>query len=111
MRSTLTRVGICCSSIELYLVAFEHPLRTVFRTRELRDLYNLMGDKDLRVHTDLLPFLEDWDSEQSEDDGRADSDEELRTVLGSDAATAAAATSARQQELKDMEDRKRLMPY
>lgn len=51
--------------LELYLVAFEPPLRDCFKMEELTQLYKMMHDKDLRICTDLMAFLVDED-ERSE---------------------------------------------
>lgn len=48
---------------ELYLKPFAAPLRTMYRSDELRELHRLLLEKGLRVRLELDDFAEGWRSE------------------------------------------------
>ena len=45
------------------MLAFTH-LRSVMGDDELRSVYNVMGEKELRVRVDLSGIFREWDEER-----------------------------------------------
>jgi hypothetical protein len=79
---------------EFYLRPFSPALRSVYRSRELRDFHHLLLEKGLRVRVDIEPFLEGVVTSDMEDD-----EEEGEGPMLEDAG----------EEL--LAERRRLMPY
>lgn len=81
--------------LELYLKPFSSPLRTQYRTNELKEMHSLLLEKGLRVRVELDDFLAGWQdpSERRELD---DGEDEGVDIAGVEAI---------------FEERKRLMPY
>lgn len=82
---------------EFYLRPFSPSLRSVFRSRELRDFHHLLLEKGLRVRVEVESFLDGAvfsDMEDDEDDGH-----EVAPARLEDAG----------EEL--LTERQRLMPY
>uniref|UniRef100_A0A0K3C9N5 BY PROTMAP: gi/647394756/emb/CDR35990.1/ RHTO0S01e11694g1_1 [Rhodosporidium toruloides] n=1 Tax=Rhodotorula toruloides TaxID=5286 RepID=A0A0K3C9N5_RHOTO len=80
---------------EFYLRPFSPALRSVYRSRELRDFHHLLLEKGLRVRVDIEPFLEGAVTSDMEDD----EEEEGEGPMLEDAGEALLA------------ERRRLMPY
>ncbi|BGP12676.1 hypothetical protein JCM10213v2_008178 [Rhodosporidiobolus nylandii] len=80
---------------ELYLRPFSPALRSVYRSRELRDFHHLLLEKGLRVRVDIDAFLDQYVSSEAEDDEQ-DEDAPVRLAEAG-------------EEL--LEERQRLMPY
>ncbi|BGP21464.1 hypothetical protein JCM10295v2_000339 [Rhodotorula toruloides] len=78
---------------EFYLRPFSPALRSVYRSRELRDFHHLLLEKGLRVRVDIEPYLEGVIASDMEDE------EEEEGPMLQDAGEAL------------LEERRRLMPY
>ncbi|GAA5887659.1 hypothetical protein JCM5296_004450 [Sporobolomyces johnsonii] len=80
---------------ELYLRPFSPALRSVYRTRELRDFHHLLLEKGLRIRIELDPFLEGAELSDVEMEDEED------------------AVGVRLEEAGEevLEERERLMPY
>ncbi|GAA6036634.1 hypothetical protein JCM8097_001263 [Rhodosporidiobolus ruineniae] len=82
---------------ELYLRPFSPTLRSVYRSRELRDFHHLLLEKGLRVRVEIDPFLDGFVS--------SDAEEERIEAGGEDVEMVGEAG----EEL--LAERQRLMPY
>lgn len=81
------------SNAEFYLRPFSPALRSVYRSRELRDFHHLLLEKGLRDRVDIEPYLEGATTSDMEED------EDEEGPLLEDAG----------EEL--LAERRRLMPY
>lgn len=57
-------VRACPWAKEIYLLAFSH-LRGAMSDEELRGVYELMGERELRVHVSLDDVFEVWDERRA----------------------------------------------
>lgn len=70
-------------SIDLYLKPFSAPLRSAFRSKELRELHSVLLEKGLRIRLELDTFAEGWSSEVEDlHDSTEDVADEVEAMLG-----------------------------
>lgn len=58
------------------MLAFTAPLRSAYRSAELREVHRLMLEKGLRIHTDFNEVTSGWNSQASNDDEEDEASED-----------------------------------
>jgi hypothetical protein len=56
---------VCPWAKELLMMAFMTELKSLMEFEELRSVYRVLSEKDLRLHVDLEDRLDEWDEQKS----------------------------------------------